>query len=97
MRSDADAEASAVTDARSSCPCSLVTNARSRHFLHVSPNRLQQKGDENDDDDEIDFGYHRGITDIGTVAIFAIDETRNRVGRSARSACSDVDDDVGEL
>ena len=74
-------------------------HGRAAHVIFCM-NRLtdfSNSGEEDDDDDEIDLRHHRGVADIRAVAVFAEDEARNRVGRPARSARRDIDDDVGEL
>ena len=64
---------------------------------HPAAGEAQQQRHEDDDEDEVELGEHRAVADIRAVAILAIDEARDGVGRAARAARRDVDDDVGEL
>src|SRR3954449_144784 len=41
---------------------------------------LEEQRNEDDDEDEVRFREHGAVADIGTVAVFAEDEARHRVG-----------------
>src|SRR6516164_6647282 len=79
-------------------PSSSEPSAQASGSLpHVSADGFQKQRDEDDDENEIDFRDHRRVADIGAVAVFSIDEARNRIGSSTWSAGGHVDDNIGEL
>src|SRR5579863_3595587 len=92
---DAPIAASAVTLFSSSRPTRPTPTLS--HLAHITVGRFQQQRDKDDDDDQVDLGDHGRVADVRAIAIFSVDETRDRVRRAAGAAGRDIDDDIGEL
>src|SRR6202048_3621249 len=70
--------------------------AGSCNFLRPATGKAQQYRQEDDNHHKIEHGEPGAVSDIRSIPVHAVNETRHRVGGAARSSCRHVDHDVGE-